>query len=525
MSISKTAKRLFAAFAALVMALAVVTPTFAAEGGYTITITGSSSGHTYEAYQIFAGDLYVNDDEDKVLSNIKWGDGVTNTDALLEALQKDETIGYVFAGCMTAADVADVLAEFNDNSTQLDAFAAVVGNYLNTTSGSCDSGAEQSDGAYTYTISDVAAGYYLVKDKDSSLSDAEGEAYTKFIVAVVGEATVNVKSDVPTLVKKVKDTNDSTGDDSTWQDSADYDIGDSVPFQLTVTVADNYADYDSYSLTIHDTLDAGLSFDGMDSVTVTVGNTTISADYYQVVTTTEDECDFHIVFNNLKSIGAISAGSQIIVEYSASLNTNATIGANGNRNVAYLEYSNNPNGNGTGKTVADTVTVYTYEVVVKKTDGTNPLAGAAFKLEKFVASVDGQDSYNGVVGDWTVVKEISAGQNTTDFTFGGLDDGCYRLTETTTPDGYNTIDPIYFTIEATHSDGDTQTLSTLTSNNRNFIPDMTIGTLTTTVVNKAGSTLPSTGGMGTTILYAVGAVLVIGAGVTLVVRRRAGVNA
>ena len=174
----KATKKLLAMILSMIMVLAMAAPAFAAEGNYSITITNDASGHTYEAYQVFAGDL-----SGETLSNVTWGDGV-NGDALLTALKADDTIGTSFADCKDAADVAEVLATFSDDSVNLDAFAAVVGD---------------------------------------SLSDT----------------TVTPKSDVPESEKKVKDTNDTDGTTTGWQDSADWDIGDKVPFQLKGTVASN----------------------------------------------------------------------------------------------------------------------------------------------------------------------------------------------------------------------------------------------------------------------------------------------
>ena len=220
--------------------------------------------------------------------------------------------------------------------------------------------------------------------------------------------------------------------------------------------------------------------------------------------------------------------SKITVEYTATLNTNAVIGSAGNPNKVMLEYSNNPNQGGegnTGKTPEDTVIVFTYKTVVNKVDGEgNPLTGAEFTLEKFVKGDDGADEYNTVKGTWTPIDVVKNAEGT-EFTFKGLDDGIYRLTESVTPAGYNTIDPIVFVVTAEHDIlSDNPALTSLNGEAVtgliDFTPVLDQGALTTDVVNNAGSILPSTGGIGTTLFYVFGTLLVVGAGVLLVVKKR-----
>ena len=224
--------------------------------------------------------------------------------------------------------------------------------------------------------------------------------------------------------------------------------------------------------------------------------------------------------------------SKITVEYTATLNTNAVIGSAGNPNTVNLEYSNNPNQGGegeTGTTPDDTVIVFTYKTVINKVDGEgNPLTGAEFTLEKFVKGDDGVDEYNTVKGTWTPIDVVKNAEGT-EFTFKGLDDGIYRLTESVTPAGYNTIESIVFTVIAEHDIlADNPALTSLTGEAVTglitFTPVLAEGALTTDVVNNAGSILPSTGGIGTTLFYVFGALLVIGAGVLLVVKKRMSVT-
>ena len=507
-------KKLASLLLALVMALSLSVTAFADESTtYSITINNSTAGHTYEAYQIFTGDLGTNEAGNKVLSNIVWGSGVSEAGqtALGDAAAKAETL-------KTEADAK--------------AFAKAVAPYLTTAAGSANT---VTDGKYV--ISGLAAGYYLVKDRDGSLT-GDNDSYTEYIIQVVGNVTATPKSDVPEVQKKVKDINDSTDTTKTdWQDSADYDIGDSIPFQLKATLADNVSSYTTYKVVFHDTLSKGLTYNNDVKVyidgTATNGFTVTATVNADGTTTLTVSCD------DVKALGAGNS-SVITVEYTAKLNENAVLGSAGNPNDVYLEYSNNPNksekgNNETGETPKDVVIVFTYKTIINKVDSENkPLTGAAFKLEKLIKGKDG------AADTWTTVKEFTVDETTTSFTFSGLDDGQYKLTETKTPVGYNTIDPIYFVIEATHDEtADVPTLKTLnaylTDANGNKqtemkdgesvnidlgTVDLTAGSITTTVVNKSGSKLPSTGGIGTTIFYVLGGVLVLAAVVLLVTKKR-----
>ena len=488
----KKAKKILGLLLAMVMMMSVAI-TAMAEETYSITINNSTGGHTYEAYQIFTGDLSTNEAGEKVLSNIVWGSGVSEAGktALGDAAAKAEKL-------KTEADAK--------------AFAKEVAPYLITAAGSAST---VTDGKYV--ISGLAAGYYLVKDKDGSVT-GEGDAYTEYIIKVVGNVTTEPKSDVPQVEKKVKDINDSTDDAMTgWQDSADYDIDDSVPFQLKATLANNVSSYTTYKVVFHDTLSKGLNYsndakvyiDGeeTDGFTVTA---TVNADG---TTTLTVSCD------DVKALGAGNS-SVITVEYTATLNENAVLGSAGNLNKVYLEYSNNPNksesgNNETGNTPEDVVIVFTYKTIINKVDDENkPLTGAEFTLEK----------YNKETDKWEAITVVKSEDGTT-FTFSGLDDGKYRLTETKTPAGYNTIEPIEFTITAEHDVlSDNPALTSLSGNATTgeitFTSSTTEGSLSADVVNKAGSTLPETGGMGTTIFYILGGLLVLFAVVFLVSKKR-----
>ena len=489
-------KKIIALLLALVMVLSLAVTALAEETTYSITINNSTKGHTYEAYQIFTGDLVENGGS-KILSNIVWGSGVSEA-------------GRTALG--DAAAKAETLKKESDAKT----FAKTVADYLTTPAGSANT---VTDG--NYVISGLKAGYYLVKDKDGSLT-GKPDAYTDYIVKVVGDVTADPKSSVPTVEKKVKDINDSTDTSKTgWQDSADYDIGDLVPFQLKATLAGNVSSYTTYKVVFHDTLSAGLTYKG-DAKVYLDGKDVTS---YFTINISEDKKTLTITCDNVKAFNAVD-NSVITVEYTAALNENAVIGSAGNPNTVYLEYSNNPNksetgDNETGNTPIDTVIVFTYKTIINKVKSDNTaLTGAAFKLEKKIKG--GDDAKD----TWTLVKKFTVDDKNpaSTFEFKGLDDGIYKLTETVTPAGYNSIDPITFSVTAEHSNGDAPELTSLNgekvTGEITFTSDITKGSLTSDVVNNSGAELPSTGGRGTTIFYVVGGILVLVAAVLLITRKR-----
>ena len=471
---------------AMVMAIAMPSVVMAADDG-SITITGANAGHIFEAYQIFTGKVSGN-----TLSDIEWGSGVSE--------QGKTALG-------SAKEKAKELTDSNSKD-----FAYAVSEYLTNPAGS----ANAKDSSDNYVITGLEPGYYLVKDKGPTTGQ---DSYSKFILQVVGNKTVAVKKQVPESYKKVMDKNDTTGTTTDWQDSADWDIGDKVPFQLTGTVASDYKEYKApYQLVFHDTLSEGLTFD-KNSVKVYTNDSTdpISADQYTVTYPATDGHTFDVTIKNVKALDGIV--TKIRVKYEATLNEHAVIGSAGNPNKMYMDFSNNPNstqGGEKGTTPEDKVIVFTYKTIINKVDSENhSLAGAAFKLEKVNKN-----------GSNTLVKEFTADENTTSFEFKGLDDGQYILTETKTPEGYNTMDPITFEITATHDvESNDPTLTELSGNKVIGEIEFTVskddGSLTADVVNNKGSELPETGGMGTTVLYAAGTLMILAAAAFLVMKKKA----
>lgn len=476
---------------ALSLAMMLVTSISVFAVANTYKITAPATDHQYEIYQIFTGDL-----SGGVLTNVKWGQNGTGTKG--EAV--DESILDEIKNTTGKSDT-EILAVVKKHAQLSNPVATI------------------SNGGSYYAES----GYYLIKDQDGSVSGKD--SYTLYLVQIVNsDVEISPKSDVPNFEKKIQDTNDTKGTTTDWQDSADYDIGDQVPFKLEGTVASNYDVYKTYYFAFHDKEEEGLTFNA-SSVKVYVDGKQITSGY-DVVTSTTDGCTFEVVFNNLKDINAVKAGSTITVEYTSELNDKAKLGNQGNVNQGKLEFSNNPNNEQVGKpenpgeTPWDNVIVFTYKVVVDKyadsVDG-DKLPGAEFTLEKVLKD-----------GSKKTIEVVKSGDGTS-FTFKGLDDGKYILTETKTPDGYNTIAPIEFTVTAEHnilweSENRTEILTSLTGNtesgNLTFTANGDKSELATKVVNKKGITLPSTGGMGTYLFYIIGGLLVVISVVLFVVKKR-----
>ena len=491
----KHLRKIMALVLSLAMVLAMSITAFATEGTTTttpgtFTITAPAGEHQYEIYQIFTGDL-----SNGTLSNIKWGANGTGTQG-------------------TAVDqgTLDALTALNTTETTDTAKLATISTYVNLTSPLVTIGGKDGE-TVNHTSYEAAAGYYLIKDKDTTVSG--NDSYTKYLVKVVGDLTIEPKSAVPSFEKKIKDTNDTTGETTGWQDSADYDIGDEIPYQLTATMGD-LSSYKTYYVKFHDTM-THLTF--KEITTVKVGETVLRENQY---TANWDAASkkLTVAIDNVKAYGA-AKGTNVVVEYKATLDEDAVIGSAGNPNTAYLEYSNNPNNAGageTGKTPEDKNIVFTYKTVVNKVDQDGKsLEGARFELFKEVN------------GEWISKGTPEAKANVEDnknnvFEWSGLDDGKYKLVETVTPNEYNTIQPIEFTISAKHeAAADDPKLISLAGGDK-FTGNVSNGTLTTAIENKLGSTLPETGGIGTTVFYVVGVILMLGAGVLLVTKKRMSSN-
>ena len=631
----KRMKKIASIVLAMAMVLAMSIPVMAADNDpHTITVKQNADDktvHQYAAYQIFAGDLATVDGE-KVLSNIIWGSGVDDPDALLAELKADEddVFSKAFAECKTAADVARALSEFPESSvsesTSLDFFARIVEKHLSAAY-------ESMSGSGDVEIEVLGSGYYLVQDIRDSVE--ENGAYTRALLEVVGDSDMIVKSEVPSGDKQVY----LEGTDGTFVpgDGNYSSIGSHVSYVITSKVP-NWVGYDYYFFVMNDTLSKGLTFDGAENVTITVGGTELTqGEQYYVYS--EKQADgstfFRIAFDDIMKF---TVGADIVVTYSATVNDQVEIGSTGNPNEWTLTYSNNPGEdyegrkdsnrpglpldeeNGPfGETPKELTLTYVTELDITKYANEigedHLLAGAEFTLtgtskqvvlkdvEYYEASADGtyylltDGTYTETAPTGTEYVEIGVGtdETTTGYiideegnyvvptdtdeyigetlyklvkgtaekyadvntkyekkteteskledadisiemttsadgkiSFKGLGAGEYTLTETVTPEGFNTLDPITFTIgfEAPEkvNTGDESCTWTITGwpEDQNGNPGVTNtnGIFVANIINISGSLLPSTGGIGTTIFYVVGGILVVGAVVLLVTKKR-----
>lgn len=488
---------------AMVMAIAMPSVVMAADGKSTITIDGFTAGSEYVAYKLFN----ATDD----------GNGHFS----YTVNSKYETVLKEVTGKSTGADIVKYLDSIKNKATDVREFADKV--YAKV---------KKMDVDYTATsgkFADVDQGYYLI----AQTKVGTNEAYSLVMLGTAGkkELKVTPKTGVPTFEKKIKEKNDSTGEVTDWQDASDYDIGDDVPFKLTGTVSDKYDNYKTYYYAFHDDMDDTLEFNAA-SVVVKINGTVIDKSKYDVNTATKDGCTFEVVFNDLKTVSP-EKPENVTVEYTAKLKGSAKLGSEGNFNRGKLEFNNNPYYEGEGKpetseTPWDKVVVFTYKLIANKTDGDgNALAGAGFTLYKFDKDKN----------KYVKVEEIPAGTTTT-FAFTGADAGKYKLVETTVPDGYNKADDLVFEVKGTYKAENTASPlgapelteleildanghSITTGEDKVFTTNLVKGTATTNIKNLPGSSLPETGGMGTTVLYAAGTLMILAAAAFLVMKKKA----
>lgn len=521
----------FAAVLALLLAVSFPGVAKAADDP-TITVTSQEGDHTYGAYQVFKGEL-AEVDGNKVLSNIEWGTGV-NSDALLNALVQENLLTGVTAQS-SAADVAKAL-ESADSAKAL-AFAKLVSKNLSATK--ADFTKTGNEAPYTYKTGKVDAGYYVVVDTDTNAA-----ALTTPILQVVGPVTVASKSSVPTSGKKVQettgiDTSKVNDGETAYDVTANYEIGANVPFLLTGTVSKNIADYTTYKYTFVDELSKGFTFNA-DSVEVYVGTTKVDAGKYAVsqenITDAgnyQDGTRIRVAFDNLKDVPGVTADSTITVRYTAKLNEKSEAGKP-QPNKVHVEYSKSASDDQgePGKTPDTEVYVFTYKVDSEKVDADKPetkLQGAEFRLvnaDKSKAAIISNGKITGWAADVAggTTFEVPAGGK---FSVEGLDaDVQYYLEETKAPTGYNlpTGDAKYTSIKLTATvktqEGQKPAVDVLQlgADTDKTPADGTFSTLQ--IKNSKGSTLPETGGIGTTIFTIVGVTAMVAAAGGFVLRNR-----
>ena len=534
----KVIKKLLAALLAVAMVCAMAIPAFAGtEGDIT-------KWHSFSAFQIFKGDVKGNNIKDFKISNVTWGSNIAdNPAAFLDQLKADSTLGTQFqfidaTDANTAQKVLEVISKWDDSDANSIAFARFVCHYLYPDANAKPKPAVEGGGGSDHIHFDEA-GYYLVVDTTPFNHGDFDHAYNSFLLMVTHtdwNVPITPKAEKPSVKKEVFDNFDnqdgtSTGD---FGSSADHAINEKFQFKLTATLPAStdhaYDYYDTYAVCFKDTLSEGITYDGPDSVVIKSNNnthdTTIDPSKYTIDTKNlENQNYFEVNIHDVKACAKdagfdLNDGATITFTYTAHLNEKATVnttsGPTDNKNSVQLQYSNNPRpGDYWGTTPKSEVYVFTYQLNNTKRQNTvdgPALAGAGFKLysdaecnNEVGLYQDGEFYYpikNATGKEAVEMKSAANGQ----FNVKGLDAGTYYLKETTTPADYSACKVIPVTIKADHS-GNHVTLS---------------GDLNNKIVNKkaGGITLPSTGGIGTTLFYVVGGGLMVAAIVLLVTKKR-----
>ncbi|MBR5520108.1 MAG: isopeptide-forming domain-containing fimbrial protein [Clostridia bacterium] len=373
----------------------------------------------------------------------------------------------------------------------------------------------------------ITQGYWLFADV-TDLSGYDTNSLVMVDTKRLDALTISPKTALPTIDKKVKDIEDSEDSnilDNPWLDTADHDIGDIVPFKLTATLPSNAPYYTSYKMIFHDTLSAGLTLktdsfkvlmyetEHKATVDTDLNDGTVVTAYFTVKTTgLTDTCTFEVSCDNLYAITGVTKDSTFVVYYEATLNADAVTGNAGNTNKVFLEFSNDPyDATSTGTTASDSVTVYTYQIKVNKIDNHgHALDGAGFTLYK-----------KSLGGTYTAIGTELKGAGMTSFIWKGLDDGDYKLEETTVPDGYNKMNDIFFSISAEHGEP-TPGTAALTSLDGGLMGVGVVesGIIDKDIVNNTGTVLPETGSQGTMLMICGGALLIVLAAVFMITRKK-----
>lgn len=522
----KTIKKLLAALLAVAMVCAMAIPAFAYNPGETEENLNGT--HGYSAFQIFKG---VISKDNPTLSGVDWGQNITEPDIFLANLKNDPTIGEKFETAATAQEVLAVISQWSNSDDNSIAFARVVCSYLYP---NADAKPEPVITDHTGGINIPKSGYYLIVDTTYFNPGDYYHAYNSFFLLNVPQVPyvvpINRKVVKPTVEKEVYDNQDGANE-AGFGSSADHAINEEFQFKLTATLPANpdcaYDYYDEYMVTFCDTLSAGITFDRWDTVVINNGGADIpipAENYYSDASNQ----DLTLSIEDVKTCAPglnLNNGATITVTYTAHLNEKAYVNTAGgasnteNKNSVYLIYSNNPRSSAFfDRTPESAVCVYTYQLNNTKyhdddTQG-NELEGAGFKLysdadckNEVELYQDGEFYYpikNATGKEAVEMKSAANGQ----FNVKGLDAGTYYLKETTPPDGYSACKVIPVTIKADHS--------------RNDQVNLEGSNLTNDIVNiKAGGiTLPSTGGIGTTLFYVVGGGLMVAAIVLLVTKKR-----
>ena len=519
----KLVSRFMAVLMAMTMILSMSMTAFAADAPKgTLTVNNTVAGKTLDLYQIFT----ATKDGDNVAYTLNsayegfFKTKVANGSSLSDEALSEAAYNYVKDqvgpdGSNGAAFAKEILGWILENAT------TVAGTHKTATTT-----------ASTTVINNLDYGYYVVYPLGATdTSTAPGNEIVKSVASLVSvtgnDATVNMKSNYPTVVKKVNDN----------KNADDVNIGDTVTYTLTSKVPD-MTGYDSYVFNFKDTLSAGLTFKEITSVTV--GETTITKvdagqEANDTYTLTQTGQNITITMNNFLASNKDKAGQEIKVTYTATLNKNAVTGFDANKNSATIEYSNKPGTTDKGESEPSIVDVHTFNFTIfkyyLKGETKTELANAEFELYKANTKGDAADTnakINIVDEGEGVYRQATADEaKATGFTSAkivsdndgkvlvkGLDAGTYYLRETKAPEGYNKllsdikveIKPVY--------DGTTGKLKSY-SVDYTYNGTKTSGTVITTkdnspevaVENKTGAQLPSTGSKGALMVTLAGIVL------------------
>ena len=507
----KLTKKIVSILLALSLVLALATTAFAA------TVTVEQTGHTYKAYQILTG---TQAESEGALGDVAWGSGI-NAEAFLAALKAENSpVKETFKDATNAQTFAEAMATLTTNSDGAKAVAEIAD------ANKAGEGIALDEGKNT-----LEDGYYLIVD----VTDITGhDSKNASLLEVTRDITIADKSAKPTVDKQVHDEPEDAenGANDGWGETADHNMNETFQFKLTATLpADqDFEAYETYKVVFNDTMSDSVTFDGI--VSVKVNDTVLAADAYTCTATVGQEGgSWTLTINDIMQYdNNLTDGAVIEVIYNAHLNEKAVIGnKDDNKNTVYLEYSNNPNVGGEGelgKTTDDTVWVFTYEMpntkVGKTGDAEAPLKDAGFRLYADEACTteialiydESLKAYRPVKDGETGVEMKSDAEGL--FNIKGLDVGTYYLKETTTPAGYNTCPVVKVVITATHAENADGTTATTTIT----MTQDGVDTDVNKIVNKAGTILPETGGIGTTLFYVIGGLLVAGAVVLLVTKKR-----
>ena len=526
----KAIKKLLAALLAVAMVCAMAIPAFAYNPGETEENLNGT--HGYSAFQIFKG---VISKDNPTLSGVDWGQNITEPDIFLANLKNDPTIGNEFGTATTAQEVLAVISKWHDSDNNSIAFARVVCSYLYP---NADAKPEPVITDHTGGINIPQSGYYLIVDTTYFNPGDYYHAYNSFFLLNVPQVPyvvpINRKVVKPTVEKEVYDNQDGANE-AGFGSSADHAINEEFQFKLTATLPASpdraYDYYDEYMVTFCDTLSAGITFDRWDTVVINNGGADIpipAENYYSDASNQ----DLTLSIEDVKTCAPglnLNNGATITVTYTAHLNDKATVNTAGgasnteNKNSVYLIYSNNPRSSAFfDRTPESAVCVYTYQLNNTKyhdeANSGNELEGAGFRLYSNEACTEEQEVKLYKKGNfyYPIKDATDKAQDAVEmfsdehgqFNVKGLDAGTYYLRETNPPKDYSACDDTKIVISATHDEHNVNLSGESNLNNK--------------IINKkaGGITLPSTGGIGTTIFYVVGGGLMVAAIVLLVTKKR-----